>query len=192
MNSNCRCGLSVIKKQCSRDTWDCKRCLHRMKNTGNVWTIDTLGEGFSTYAEPDLISSPVHNFPAFVHTLFWDAVPANQFPVPVNAQCLSGLHGQSAGGLDPVWGYGLGNEGDTRMISTLYYHEGAWWLSFSFVLAVDTRETAEIIYKTDETRCLIPEADPGLFTLHAFAIEPDTLYETFPEQINFYHTKVYD
>lgn len=194
MNSNCRCGLSVIKKQCSRDTWDCKRCLHRMKNTGNVWTIDTLGAGLRNFTEPDLITGPILNFPAFVHTMFWDAVPANQTPVPTGAQCLSGLHGLSLAGREPRWGFNTANEGDTRLISTLYYYENKWWLSFSLTLATgfDTTNLAELVYSTDEDRCLIPVSSPGVFTLDSFTQDPETLYESFPEKINFYHTKVYD
>lgn len=185
--------MSVLKKPCPRDTFDCKRCLHRMKNTGNVWTIDVPG-GIRNYAEPDLITGPVLNFPAFVHTMFWDAVPANQSPVPTGAQCLSGLRGKSAGGGTPIWDYQNAVLGDTILLSTLYYYERAWWLSFSLSLigSSGAGNLAELVYSTNENRCLIPASSPGVFTLDSFTQDPETLYESFPEQINFYHTKIYD
>lgn len=197
MVSQCRCNMSVLKRQCPRETFDCKRCLTRMKNTGNVWTVDTLGEGFYTFTNPDLVTGPIHAFPPYVHTYEWDAVPANQTPIPEGSQCLSRLAGHSDSGNTPSWGDFVPTDGHTRLLSTIYYDGGNWGLSYLFTHPVGGviggyTHSYELIYTSEESRCLIPSTDPGIFTLDSISFDPSDLYYTVPEQINFYHTKIYD
>lgn len=193
--------MSVLRKPCPRGQFDCKRCLARMKNTGNVWTIDTLGSGFNSFTNPDLVTGPIHAFPAFVHTLEWDAVPANSYPVPDNAECLSRLAGHSNSGETPTWGDYVVTDGYTNMIATIYYSDGKWGLSFHFVypsggVVSGFASIYELVYTSEENRCLIPSSDPGVFTLDSITNDTEHfspgLYFNIPQQINFYHTKLYD
>ena len=37
MNSNCNCVMSVLRKQCPRQPFNCNRCQAKLKNAGKVW-----------------------------------------------------------------------------------------------------------------------------------------------------------
>lgn len=185
--ANCNCGISPLRKPCPRKTFDCSRCLSKMKNTGNVWTVST-----DTFFIAEGPGGPLFSIPAFTRNLEWDRVSAN-YPVPSgDVQCISGDRGYIDDGDSQVtWLATIGLEGRAQIYVMIYYLGGEWKLRFWFSHGADATVVAVADYVTTEKGCIV--TNPAEFTLDSTSIDPDTVsFTSIPSTVHFYHTKIYD
>lgn len=138
MTSQCNCSMSLLKRQCPREDFKCKRCLTRQKNSGQVFQVDVdavTNTGFFP------------SIPTFITKLYWDHGSSSLIPeqedVPVSdVECRYGIWAkldEDDNSLDflqlRTGGLGIGSERLTQLGVFLYYFT-QWRLILRYDLVV--------------------------------------------------------
>lgn len=179
MVRQCNCGMSLLRRQCPRDGFPCKRCLTRMKNRGLVWQIDFPGARIAI--DPGDGATTVWQFGSFTRDLYWDyQSPAaftsttygNDYDSP---ECSCGTYGD--GSVDfPAsvinWTDTPSGAGINDIELYVFWYRESWYLAVycPYFIGLKSGSSDELaayawaLYTSGESGCFFDEND-GIFTL---------------------------
>lgn len=180
-NRNCFCALSVIKEQCERNVFDCRRCYHKMKNTGKVFELTTADN-----AKMKHLTTTISNFPAFTSKLYWDITNTNVFTTAPEGVTFADI--RCASGIWKTQDAFFGNITDQTDISTLtegvsqlgasLYFEGLWRLAIRILRYYPPAGGAKGYvanvwghYDSEEDNCFITTPATFTFTESAKSVD---------------------